>query len=483
LLYPEKLTLQRAAVIGRVFYDDAIAALDAADDNHVEDLTAVFYHLTEREFIFVRETTTFAGAKEYIFHGDMLREVLLSTLLDKQREIYNRASAEWLIGASGNRVDEYNGLIADYYEKAGEDELAAYYLQRAGEQALIISAYHQAKALFERSLGLLSNTADARCVLLLRLGETLYLMGNYPKARETLLKARLMTGGDTMRTADALYWLSQVYVIEGDYTQAQEFLEKSQSLSMSGQDRGTLARVLYGLGDLYWRQGNPANACDTLLKCLGMARQVEDSTLELNALNRLGTVYFDLNDMKNTQLYMEKTLKRAQEVGNREREASALNNLGEFTKGTDLEKALSYYKRALIISRDLERLQGIALLLANIAEGHIRLGEVAFARPLLHEGLLLARRVGAAPLTLILVQAAGLLFYEEGDQERGLALIGLSIYHPASLADLNRTANGLFSFLNIDRKQKQVSAGLSKGKELNLESEIPRLLDLLAPKG
>ena len=131
LLYTEKLVLQRAAVIGRVFYDDAVVALDAADDVQVEDLSAVLERLTEREFIFVRETTTFAGAKEYIFHGDMLREVLLSTLLRRQRELYNRSSAEWLIGASGNRVDEYNALIAGYYEKAGEDELAAYYLQRA----------------------------------------------------------------------------------------------------------------------------------------------------------------------------------------------------------------------------------------------------------------------------------------------------------------------------------------------------------------
>ncbi len=479
LLYPEKLALQRAAVLGRVFYDDAIDAIGQEDDYQIDDLPAILNHLSEREFIFLRETTTFAGTKEYIFSGDMLREVLLSTLLRRQRESYNQAAAEWLIQNSGDRVDEYNGLIASYYEKAGDEEQAAYYLQRAGESALVISAYGQARELFERSIELLPSSADSRCVLLLRLGETFYYMGNYPKSRETFLTARLLTGGDDMRTADALYWLSQVYVISGDYVQAQEFLEKSMSLSMSGQASDTLARVLYGLGDLHWRQGDPKGACEILLKCLDMARQVEDMTLELNALNRLGTVYYDLNDHPNTQRYMEATLTRAQEIGNREREASALNNLGEFTKPRDLAKALAYYRRSLVISRELERQYGISLLLANIAEGHVRLGELDKARPILHEGLTLAQKVGAAPLMLILIQSAGLLFYQDGDQEKGLALIGLSIHHPATLADLQRTANELLGFLELDKDEGAVTADLEQGSVLNLEEEVSNLIAIL----
>ena len=40
LLYPEKLTLQRAAVSDRIFYDQALSAIDAADEIHVDDLAA-----------------------------------------------------------------------------------------------------------------------------------------------------------------------------------------------------------------------------------------------------------------------------------------------------------------------------------------------------------------------------------------------------------------------------------------------------------
>ena len=153
---------------------------------------------------------------------------------------------------------------------------------------------------------------------------------------------------------------------------------------------------------------------------------------------------------------------------------------GEFTKTVDLEKALDYYRRSLVISRELERQYGISLLLANIADGHIRLGELEQARPLLLEGFNKAEKVGAAPLLLILVQAAGLLFYQEGDEERGLALIGLSLYHPTSLADLHRTANELLDFLWLERDDTAVKSGLEAGKKLVLEQELQTLQHSLA---
>jgi hypothetical protein len=67
LLYLEKLTLQRAAVLGRVFHDTALAAMDAVDEYKVENLDKVLETLVEREFIYRRQTTAFEGSIEYIF--------------------------------------------------------------------------------------------------------------------------------------------------------------------------------------------------------------------------------------------------------------------------------------------------------------------------------------------------------------------------------------------------------------------------------
>ncbi|HEX5690765.1 MAG TPA: hypothetical protein VFX76_12215, partial [Roseiflexaceae bacterium] len=120
----EKLTLQRAAVIGRVFFDRALQVLDHADDSHVADLPRVLHDLAAHGFIERHETSSFADTVEYSFTQAMLRDLIAETLVSRQRQIYHRAAADWLAG--GERAGEYAVLIAEHYEQAsGADRSTA----------------------------------------------------------------------------------------------------------------------------------------------------------------------------------------------------------------------------------------------------------------------------------------------------------------------------------------------------------------------
>jgi predicted ATPase len=127
LLAPEKLTLQRAAVIGRVFFDGALAALDGVDESHVADLPRVLQALVAQGFIERHETSAFAGNVEYSFAQAMLRDLIAETLVSRQRQIYHRAMADWL--AAGERAAEYGPLIAEHYEQAGEATRSTQYIE------------------------------------------------------------------------------------------------------------------------------------------------------------------------------------------------------------------------------------------------------------------------------------------------------------------------------------------------------------------
>src|SRR6185369_9920635 len=72
LLYPEKLTLQRASVVGRVFYDSALLTIDGADESHLDDLPAALKTLVDRDFIYVRPNSAFDGATEYSFSQNIM---------------------------------------------------------------------------------------------------------------------------------------------------------------------------------------------------------------------------------------------------------------------------------------------------------------------------------------------------------------------------------------------------------------------------
>jgi RND family efflux transporter MFP subunit len=74
--------------------------------------------LVEREFIYQRETTRFAGSVEYVFAQALVRDQIYATLVSRQVQAYHTALAQWL--AAPERVDEYLPLIAEHYERAGE---------------------------------------------------------------------------------------------------------------------------------------------------------------------------------------------------------------------------------------------------------------------------------------------------------------------------------------------------------------------------
>jgi predicted ATPase len=118
-------------VVGRIFFDSALLALDAADSTHIGDLDGVLRGLAAREFIHRREASSFAGSAEYVFAQAMLRDLIYDSLVSQQRQTYHRAFAGWL-GAS-ERAAEYLPLIAEHYEQAGDTTQTAY------QQALTIA--------------------------------------------------------------------------------------------------------------------------------------------------------------------------------------------------------------------------------------------------------------------------------------------------------------------------------------------------------
>jgi tetratricopeptide (TPR) repeat protein len=179
---------------------------------------------------------------------------------------------------------------------------------------------------------------------------------------------------------------------------------------------------------------------------------------------------------KANELY-EQVLARARQVGNREREVSALNNLGVVAyERADWEITVAYAQQALPLAREMGQQQLIALLLNNLADVLLRLDDFAQARRYLHEGITLAQQMGAVPHVLTGVQTAGLLLARQGDQERGLALIGLSLNHPSATPETRRTAYDCLRTLALDPTDTAVQSALAQGNSLDLDTIAGQLL-------
>ena len=184
----EREVLQRASVVGRLFWDMALTEL-AADKTakiNIDDLLPLLESIRGRELVFRREQSTFAETSEYIFKHALLRDVTYETVLIKLRKVYHEQVALWLEHVAGERLGEYLGLIASHYELAGNLAKAEEYQLRIGDRARMAYAHHEAIDAYKRALsiqkeqGKLGNAART----LMKLGLVFHTAFDYTRSRQ-----------------------------------------------------------------------------------------------------------------------------------------------------------------------------------------------------------------------------------------------------------------------------------------------------------
>jgi ABC-type oligopeptide transport system substrate-binding subunit/class 3 adenylate cyclase/tetratricopeptide (TPR) repeat protein len=159
----ERTVLQQASVVGRLFWDRAVARIheSMAGDAGPIDVPVTLSALRGREMVFQRETSAFADALEYIFKHNMLREVAYESVLKRVRGVYHGLVADWLLEQAGERAGEHTNLIADHLALAGRTEEAVEYLLQAGDRARGLYAHHEAIQAYERAMVLLKEQGDS----------------------------------------------------------------------------------------------------------------------------------------------------------------------------------------------------------------------------------------------------------------------------------------------------------------------------------
>ena len=453
LLYTEKLILQRASVIGRVFFDAALQALDAVDETRVPDASVVLQQLVEREFIYQRETTRFAGSVEYVFAQTLVRDQIYATLVSRQLQAYHLALAQWL--AAPERTDEYLPLIAEHYERAGETARAAEYLTRAGEQAVQRSAYREALAFFNRAREL----APASLSLLLWSGEAKQHQGEFESAQldwqAALAVAR--AANDRLFSARVLFRLSLSASARGDLAAMQRYLDECLRLARAVNDQTTLAEALYGRGNMLWRQGHFTEAEASLREALPLARALNNHILELYVMSRLGSLLLSRRQITAAHELYEEACDLARRLNNPERLASALNNLGEIDRleGRYVE-ARERYREALHLQREVGNPSAGSIALLNLGWIAVEMNDWPEAERLFAEVLRRSFQLKAWPQTLEAIVGLADLRARQGAVSQALTWLGSVQQHPAFDAQHGEVIDPILDRLRQTLKAEEI---------------------------
>ena len=155
----ERNLLQRASVVGRVFWDRRGGAarrrLPMPTPRTWPARSTAWRACAAGELLLQREVSAFASSREYLFKHALLRDVAYDGVLRAHRERYHRRAAQWLAETSAavGRADEYAAIIAEHYEKARDPAAASWYL-RAGSRAASVYALSEATRMLASALDL-----------------------------------------------------------------------------------------------------------------------------------------------------------------------------------------------------------------------------------------------------------------------------------------------------------------------------------------
>ena len=478
----ENEVLERAAVIGRTFWDAAVAAIHGSEPAQVltggETVHSALSALRNKELVFPHQPSTFASAEEFIFKHAILREVTYERVLKAKRKLYHRMAADWLIQQSGERVDEYLGLIAQHYELAGDTVHAVEFLERAANKSMRLSAYREALSASEHALAILASSEDinasTRARLLLIIGSAHLWLTEHNIATARFKECIALAHGirDRGLESKALARLGRIGLEQGKFDQAEKNLKNSLAIAQELNDIDVIAYTLSQLGYISHYQGRYTEAQRYGEESYEFAKQAGDAIAQALALDMLAMISVNNHHFEQAHHYYLQALEICRNAGDRHGFARSYNNLSElFRVQRKYAEAKPYTLESIKLARELGNRYTLPIMLINLLYSQVGLGELREAYASLSEALQLnIENVSVSWVLFSLVGYANILA-AEGKRKSALLVLGLCMHHPATNSDTHRDIQLVLEDLKKVRSEN-IEEELERGKSLDLNRTV-----------
>ncbi len=391
----DKLALQQASVIGHLFWDQALAAMDPRAP---EALPSLVQHRLAVAHQHAAPDRDLAGVREYAFAHQLLHQVTYDTVLKRARRELHAQAAKWLAGLTGARARDFLGATAEHFAKAGDKEQGGEFFARAAEHAAARYAHEVALDYVTRALALIASQANPQSPQ----DET--------ERPHLLRRWRLLDVRE--RSLD----------LQGRRNEQQADLDALQQLAEALDDDGRRCEVALRRSSFAMRIGDYQTMESAARQTMILAKFASDALLELRGQHRLALALTYLGDHVSGHVLAGAGLSRARTLGARQIEALFLNALSVIADSqVDQLASLEMDRQDLMINRELGNRRNEAIALGNLGSGWLRLGAHVLARQYLEECLRLARSVGDRTTEANALTNLSVLVLRQGDAALALA--------------------------------------------------------------
>jgi class 3 adenylate cyclase/tetratricopeptide (TPR) repeat protein len=277
--------LQDAAVIGKVFWSGAVAAMGGRDQPEVE---SALHDLARKELVRPFRQSSMEGEQELGFWHVLVRDVAYGQVPRAQRAAKHAKAVAWLERKAGERVEDVAEVLAYHTgeaialaEATGDTALAAElgtaaarYALLAGERALGLDAA-KALELLQQALDFTPDDAPEYPTVLVRWASAAMAVGDLAGPAEALERATtLFRGrGDVDGAAEALVKLSIAQHYLGDPRSLETAVESVALLE--GSPGQGLVDAIEGLAGGHLVREEMREALGAAERALGLAAELQ----------------------------------------------------------------------------------------------------------------------------------------------------------------------------------------------------------------
>ncbi len=355
----ERRVVQDAAVVGKTFTKQALAALSAPSD---EELEPTLGSLVRKEVFGVQADPRSPEHGQYGFLQDLLRRVAYETLARSERKARHLAAAAHLEQAQSEQdvVEVVASHYVNAYEAAPEApdaaEIKAKAFERlagAGERAASLGASQEAKRYFEQGAALAEQAVE-RARLLDRAGQMAWKGGD-ADAAVALYESSLTLyegKGDTHAAARVSGRIAEVERFTGRITEGLERLERALAVIADEEPDDDHAELMVRAAMGHWALGHQEQASERIEAALEIAEARAMMHVLARGFITKSAIAHSRGRHQEARAFLHHALKLAVESGNAEAERTANFILSDQAFHHDLyAEAFGYLEDALAVTR------------------------------------------------------------------------------------------------------------------------------------
>jgi tetratricopeptide (TPR) repeat protein len=332
----ERSLLQDAAVVGKSFSKESLAALTGVSAEALDELLA---SLVRKEVVSLQSDPRSPERGQYGFLQDLVRAVAYEMLPKRDRKDKHLAVAAYLAQGWGADEHEIIEVVASHYLRAYQlapdapdaEQVKAKARElnvRAGERAAALAASEEAERYFQQALEL-SDDASTTAEIAERAGQMARLRGHPDAARAhfEVALAQFDATGRTHASARVNAQLGNLAQQAGQLEGGIERMEQAFEV-LSGEDHDEdFATLAAELGRLHFFYGNRELAADRIEVSLEVAERLGLPEQLSQALNTKAMMLFLFNRREEASVLLQHALKVALDNGRHQAALRGYNNL------------------------------------------------------------------------------------------------------------------------------------------------------------